>query len=171
MSRPTSPFQFVVSDLMRTTGAERSVEVQEGVDYHIEMARVAAEPPLYAEVSLRSISGGIMVDGTIDYEVELTCHRCLTTWTEPESRRVRQLVEPPGSADAEYQLAGDILDLEPIIRDEATLGLPLASLCRPDCAGLCPTCGADLNTDACPGHVEDIASPFAGLRDLLETQD
>lgn len=169
MSHPTSPFQFVVSDLLHAQGAQRSVRLEEPVDYHIELARAATDPPLQADVKLRSISGGIMVDGTIDYEVEITCQRCLNAHTEQAQRRVLQLVEPAGSDDADYVLAGDIIDLEPIIRDEVTLGLPDVPLCRPDCAGLCTVCGADLNTDACPGHVEEPLSPFAGLRDLLET--
>ena len=45
---------------------------------------------------------------------------------------------------------GDLIDLEPVLRDAVVLELPFQPLCRPDCAGLCPQCGANLNDD--PGH-------------------
>ena len=169
MSHPPSPFRVVVSDL--NPGDSRPFAVETPATYAVELARVAPETPVRAEVELRAISGGVMVDGTVAYEAELTCHRCLLTWTEEGKRRVLQLVEPAGADEAEYTLEGDELDLEPLVRDEVTLALPIAPLCREDCAGLCPTCGADLNTDACPGHDEESVSPFAGLRDLLETQE
>ena len=169
MPHDPSPFRVVVSDL--NPGDARPFAVETPADYAVELARVAPESGVRAEVELRAISGGVMVDGTVAYRMELTCHRCLTAWTEDGRRRILQLVEPPTAEDAEYTLEGEELDLEPLVRDEVTLALPIAPQCREDCAGLCPTCGADLNTDACPGHDEEPVSPFAGLRDLLETQE
>lgn len=166
--QPPSLFRVVVSDLQ--PGHSRPFAVEAPATYAVEMARVT-DQPLRAEVELRAISGGVMIDGTVRYESELTCHRCLITWREDGQRRILQLVEPAANEEAEYTLSGDELDLEPLVRDEVTLALPLAPLCREDCAGLCPACGADLNTDACPGHEEEPVSPFAGLRDLLETQE
>jgi uncharacterized protein len=57
-------------------------------------------------------------------------------------------------------LAGDLLDLEPVVRDAVVLALPLAPLCDPDCPGLCVECGARVE----PGHTHDsIDSRWAGL--------
>ena len=56
------------------------------------------------------------------------------------------------------RLSGDLLDLEPVIRDAVVLGLPLSPLCRADCPGLCPTCGTrwdDLPAD----HSHDTLDP------------
>ena len=59
----------------------------------------------------------------------------------------------PPAADEEdeetYPLRGELLDLQPLIRDALLLELPLAPLCSEDCQGLCPTCGADLNDGPC----------------------
>jgi uncharacterized protein len=63
---------------------------------------------------------------------------------------------------------GGHIDLEPVVRDEVGLALPLVPLCREDCLGLCPTCGTDLNTAPCSGHADEIESPFSALRQLLE---
>ncbi len=48
-----------------------------------------------------------------------------------------------------YPIVDDELDLAPLARDAIVLELPMAPLCRPDCAGLCPRCGANLNEGAC----------------------
>ena len=166
----SSPFRFTVSDLLRRAGEDRDERVEATVDYSIELSRVSSDEPLVADVTMRSLSGGIMVDGTATFDAVHRCHRCLTEWTESMTASIKQLVTA-GDADSDYRLEGDVIDLEPLIRDESTLALPLVPTCREDCAGLCPICGADLNTGACSGHEEESASPFAGLRDLLETQE
>ena len=61
----------------------------------------------------------------------------------------------PGEDDEDVLLLeGDLLDLEPVLRDAVVLALPLSPLCSDDCAGLCARCGARL-ADAGPGHQHD----------------
>jgi uncharacterized protein len=48
-----------------------------------------------------------------------------------------------------FEIIGDQIDVAAMIRENILLEAPIAPLCRPDCAGLCPTCGIDLNTSAC----------------------
>jgi uncharacterized protein len=64
---------------------------------------------------------------------------------------------------------GDRLDLGDVIREQLFLAAPLSRLCRPDCRGLCPTCGANRNQTACacPPVVEESLSPFAVLKGKL----
>lgn len=62
---------------------------------------------------------------------------------------VRELFEASPVEGETYPLAGDLLDLEPAVRDAVVLELPPAPLCDPACAGLCPSCGADRNETAC----------------------
>ena len=56
--------------------------------------------------------------------------------------------------DEERHLDGDLLDLEPVLRDAVVLALPMSPLCRDDCPGLCVECGVPL-ADAGPGHGHD----------------
>jgi uncharacterized protein len=56
--------------------------------------------------------------------------------------------------DEERFLDGDLLDLEPVLRDAVVLALPMSPLCREDCPGLCIECGVPLD-DAGPGHRHD----------------
>jgi uncharacterized protein len=64
-----------------------------------------------------------------------------------------------------YHLDGDLLDLEPALRDAVVLALPMSPLCRPDCPGLCVECGVPL-ADAGPdhGHEEAPDPRWAGLK-------
>ena len=59
------------------------------------------------------------------------------------------------------------IDLQPILREYALLEVPIKALCRPDCRGLCPVCGQDLNKRDCGHRPERGQSPFAALSDFL----
>jgi uncharacterized protein len=66
------------------------------------------------------------------------------------------LAEDAEPDDEELKLDGDLLDLEPVLRDAVVLALPSSPLCRADCPGLCVECGQPL-ADAGPGHRHDAA--------------
>jgi uncharacterized protein len=68
-----------------------------------------------------------------------------------------------------YAIVDHAVDIGAPATDELALALPSAPLCTPDCAGLCPICGSDLNIDPCDGHGGDADSPFAVLRDLFDS--
>jgi uncharacterized protein len=67
------------------------------------------------------------------------------------------------SEDEVRYLIGDLLDLEPVLRDAVVLDLPFQPLCRPDCAGLCPECGTDLNADPEHQHDTPVDPRWTGL--------
>jgi uncharacterized protein len=62
---------------------------------------------------------------------------------------VRELFTRDGDPEETYPLGDDHIDLEPMVHDAVLLELPPAPLCRPDCAGLCPWCGANRNLAPC----------------------
>lgn len=69
-----------------------------------------------------------------------------------------------------FPIVGEQLDLAPAVRETVLLDAPSSPLCRPDCAGLCPRCGADLNQGPC-GCADDLVDErwqaLDALRDLL----
>jgi uncharacterized protein len=77
-------------------------------------------------------------------------------------------IENGNDDDEQPKLDDDLLDLEPVIRDAVLLAMPLAPLCQPECAGLCITCGENLND--VPGHAHEEIDPrwanLANLKDL-----
>ena len=67
---------------------------------------------------------------------------------------------------------GDVLDLGEMVREQFFLTVPLKRLCREQCAGICPTCGANRNDKSCQCPPEaETASPFGSLRKLFEDKE
>jgi uncharacterized protein len=85
---------------------------------------------------------------------------------------VRELYRPRNGAVGDdededtYPLTGEQLDLAPLVRDALLLSLPLAPLCRPDCAGLCPVCGAELAEGPCGCDTTPTDPRWSALDDL-----
>lgn len=98
------------------------------------------------------------------------CMRCLAA-AAPEIAVDAREVHEHGSDDPEltspYVSAADVLDLAAWARDALALELPRQVLCRPDCAGLCPVCGTDLNAAGPEHRHEREPDPrWAALREL-----
>jgi uncharacterized protein len=169
-----SPFLVNVATFRRSTGSRRS-ESRRGPIPKLEItgSRVPPGGAVEVEAVLDATDGGIAVGGTVRAPWVGECRRCLGEVTGQLDVEVHELYQghhraDPAPEDEEetYLLTGDFLDLEPLARDAVLLSLPLAPLCRPDCAGLCPTCGADLNSGpcGCPPAVAD--SRWEGLEVL-----
>ncbi|NIR45257.1 MAG: DUF177 domain-containing protein, partial [Gemmatimonadetes bacterium] len=104
----------------------------------------------------------------------LSCTRCLREIVEPVEDRIELLVavEDDETEAGELELAEDDLgllvlddtelDTRPLVEQQIQLNVPMRSLCREDCAGICPDCGADLNAGPC--DCRKTADPrWAGL--------
>jgi uncharacterized protein len=125
---------------------------------------------------LEAVAEGVLVSGTAAATAVGQCSRCLVDLTEPVIARLRELYAYPESATAATtddhelpRLVDDMVDLEPLVRDEVVLALPMAPLCRPDCPGLCAECGERFD-DLEPGHSHEILDTrWAALRDRFDT--
>lgn len=131
----------------------------------LEIVGVPEGAPLAIELRLESVTEGVLVTGTAVGPVTGECGRCLEPVSEELAVEFRELFAYPDSLtdetterDEVHRLDGDYLDVEPVVRDAIVLGLPFTPLCRPDCAGLCPTCGQRL--DELPeGHAHEQLDP------------
>lgn len=173
----TSIWLVPVTALRRSLGQRRE-EHRAGRLGELTVAgsRVPADAEVTVDVVLTSVSGGIEVAGTVRAPWQGECRRCLQPVDSELVAEVRELYRPPGAdgggePDEEtYELGSDQLDLAPLARDAVLLELPLAPLCRPDCAGLCPTCGADRNTTPCDCATE-VSDPRWAALDTLRATD
>lgn len=161
------PLSFLVSDLLGRAGAHRDVTGTARLD--LEVGNAVVEGPVELSARLESLPDGVLVRGRVQARAQLECNRCGISWeTDVEADLVHLLTHAPDEDG--YRVARDgHIDLEPLVRDEVATSLPLVGLCRPDCAGLCPVCGTDLNTDPCEGHSEAEVSPFAALKKLFDS--
>jgi len=69
------------------------------------------------------------------------------------------------------QLEGDLIDLQPAVRDAVVLALPFNPTCRPDCPGLCPSCGARLADDPGHTHAEEVDPRWVVLHQMVAEAD
>ncbi len=157
-----------VSDLARPSARPRRVECHAAVTWELELSRIVPEPPLEVKLVLSPVSGGIIVRGDTTAHVEHTCPRCLERRIEQQTIEVAQLYSAPGVDDeADYEIGGDEIDLEPMLRDEILLAMPLLPVCGDACAGLVGGPETGLNTPS-PGDDGVATSPFAVLKDLFD---
>jgi uncharacterized protein len=126
---------------------------------------------------------GYYFKARLSYEQTLNCNRCLkpiVDHAEPEVE-LMVLVERPRSVTGEHELKEDelgvltvseeILETDPILLEQLQLNVPMKPLCRPDCQGLCPVCGADRNAGECSCEDRTGDSRFAALAALKSRLD
>ena len=112
---------------------------------------------------------GFTVTGNAKVTLASVCARCNKAFEEPfafsfEDRFVKAVLREEG--DESYPFEGDVIDLTQAFMDELFLQLPMVSLCKPDCKGLCPVCGVDLNRFRCNCAEKTRNSAFDALKAL-----
>lgn len=176
---PPSPWLVPITAIRRSPGVRRHElrrgpvnTLVEGSGLLVAGTSVAPDAEAEADVDIDVIVGGIEVSGEVAAPWQAECGRCLRPVSGELHTEVRELYRPRnGSAGDDkdedtYSLAGEQLDLAPLVRDALLLALPLAPLCRPDCAGLCPTCGADLVEGPCGCDIDPADPRWAVLDEL-----
>jgi uncharacterized protein len=121
---------------------------EEGIDPGRSIVPAGAEAE--CDITLRAFDGGIAATGTVRAPWVGVCRRCATAvGGELEVAVTERFAADATAEDDFYPIADDAIDLGPLVRDAIVLELPAAPLCRPDCLGLCPHCGADRNEGEC----------------------
>ena len=112
---------------------------------------------------------GLLLQGKFGADTDLECVRCLEPFSQALKWSFTDLYAFDKRSISESNLLvpddGQI-DLEPLLREYALLEIPISPVCKPDCKGLCPACGENLNKTDC-GHQPESPAPFAALKGLL----
>ncbi len=104
-----------------------------------------------------------VVRGQIHCKKSFTCDRCLSQAT---ANQVHEFEEEFDKSEA----VEDLIDVTELLRDELLAGQPMKNLCKTDCKGLCPKCGANLNEGEC-GCDRFIADPrLVALEKVIREQ-
>ena len=156
----------------RAGGAEVTGAVEEAIECRVDAHRMGLD---------------LFLQGELDGELALSCGRCLARYRAPIRERFRLVLEPAGHrvpADPEGAAGlardglflsdeleagwfqGSEIDLSAFVHEVIALLLPVQPVCRDDCRGLCPRCGADRNVTSCECVEKQPASPFAVLEVL-----
>ncbi len=133
--------------------------------------------PVSAHLNLTKADGNLYVTGDIKTRVSANCSRCLKEFEHDVEtafsvfyisgkEQEREVELRASDMDVQY-FEGPELDTNEILLAQLALEMPMQELCKPDCKGLCPRCGSDLNLGTCKCSFESkIDSRFAKLRDF-----
>ncbi len=178
---------FNVAQLLKATvgtSIEENFE-EEGVQLDHDLKVLG---PITGHVRMRRTNQCILADGWVELTVELSCTRCLRDFEHfmhvPFEERYYPTVDIlTGLAAPEADDEDDVfyiddhhhLDLTEAIRQNVLLAIPMVTLCKEECAGLCSRCGHDLNLGPCdcPPEVDERFSVLSSLlgNELSEAQN
>lgn len=156
-------------ELGRRAGAMTTVSTTAEAPAELGIAVIGVPPgsPVQLDLRLESVVEGVLATGTATVELRGECVRCLGEVADSLVVDIQELFVYPESdagEDEASRLEGDLLDLEPLLRDGVVLDLPFQPLCREDCQGLCVECGTDLNGDPEHTHPVPLDSRWEALR-------
>lgn len=155
-------------------GSVRTYEVDEEADFGDGKVRRVS-----GEARLLRTQRGILVEGEVKTEVDLNCSRCLEPFRRPVVLKIEEEYLPtidiltgerlpvpdePGTFRIDER---HIIDLTEAVRQYALLAVSMKPLCKADCAGICPTCGQNLNRGPCGCPPTEGDARWAELRKLL----
>jgi uncharacterized protein len=154
-----SPLRINVLEIRRRPGTQREVVLSAPLPgLAISSAQVPDGAEIAVDAMLESIEGGITLSGTVTAPWVGECRRCLDPVEGVLDATVSEVFEMNPTEGETYPIEGDDVDLEPMVRDAVLLGLPLAPLCREDCAGPVPEAlPVIVASDAADGEGDDTA--------------
>ncbi|MFL6090037.1 MAG: YceD family protein [Aeromicrobium sp.] len=166
----TGPLVVDTHALGRRPGTERTLEltVDAPADLGSGLNGVPEGSPINIELRLDAIMEGVLATGTASVQVTGECVRCLEPIDDTFVADFQELYLYSDPGEEELALDGDLLDLEPVLRDAVVLALPINPVCDPECPGLCPECGARLADDPDHTHEPAIDPRWSALKDLKE---
>jgi uncharacterized protein len=164
---PRNPLVIDTRELGRRPGSMRRITrtVPAPAGLALELIGIPVGAPLELDLRLEAVMEGVLISGTVSGRATGECGRCLEPVSEEVDFDLQELYAYPDSATQETtsedeagRIEGDLIDLEPAVRDTVVLGLPLSPLCRDDCRGLCATCGTRWD-DLPPDHSHERTDP------------
>ncbi|MGL5808634.1 MAG: YceD family protein [Nocardioides sp.] len=175
---PRAPLVLDTRELGRRPGSSRNVSrsAPAPAGLGIEVLRVPESAPIRLDLLLEAVMEGVLVSGSAAADAVGECVRCLAPVDESVAIELREFYAydaPENHADDGLdvrRLEGDLIDLEPLIRDSVVLALPFQPLCADDCPGLCPECGTRLAEDQGHAHEAAIDPRWASLVSLHESR-
>lgn len=165
-----------VTKLKSTAQSRQSVQLTEKVDAAAYgYPELNLQGPLQFSGQMENAAPFLELHGTVQARLQLTCSRCLAQFELSLRAEIAEAFtnKPEAmSEDDEYEVgffSGDEIDVAPALLKALLLELPMQPLCQPDCLGLCPDCGADLNRGKCNCNHQNIDIRFSKLQSLLQS--
>ncbi len=143
------------------------------IDDEIFLSKTHLHKDISFSGDIFKVEDSVLLNGTIKYIFATECARCLTPFdntveTKFEANLVHQLDENDESDEIQLKISEGCVDLEEVIKQMIYLSMPMKSVCKKDCKGICPNCGVNLNLEKCKCE-DNLTDPrFDKLKDLLK---
>jgi uncharacterized protein len=168
MVNPRRPFRINVGFIIHE-------EVGAHYEFPFEFQQIRLSDDLEMQnfkglVEISRTPQGLLVQGKFSGKIPLECVRCLKEFSQLLHWNLTELFafNEKSVSDSGLIIPDDAqIDLETLIREYALLEVPINPVHDPDCKGLCPICGQDLNIADCGHRPQDDESPFSVLKKLL----
>lgn len=165
--------KILVSDIEEKEGLE--IDFSEALE---EPGIMSSEGPVGGHLSIHRHLTEVTIEGGITAKIRLQCSRCLEIFMVPIEMDISLTYLPVETLTEEaheiHQDEADLgfykndeLDITSIVQEQILLNLPMKPLCKPECKGLCPSCGMNLNTGKCNCVHDDIDPRWSALKRLL----
>ncbi|MFD1722474.1 YceD family protein [Amnibacterium endophyticum] len=154
-----SPYVQNVRDLVRHPGEMRERTVDLEVPERLGEGLVAVQQgsPLHVDLRLESLHEGVLASGDVVATAQGECARCLAPVSLPVEVEFAELFGYPADEPFDHQLDGDLLDLEPVVRDAVVLALPFQPECVDGCEDL--ELGPGISLITADARAEEPADP------------
>ncbi len=168
MANPRLPFRLNVGFIVH-----EEVGSSHEFNFDFDKIQIAADLDLHdfqGRTQIGRTPQGLLVQAQFSAQTTLECVRCLSTFEKPLAWTMTELYafNQKSVTDSGLIVPEDAhIDLQPLIREYALLEVPINPICKPDCKGLCPVCGQDLNLRDCGHRPQQDESPFSALKKLL----
>jgi uncharacterized protein len=165
-------------DKLEQTG-DRFAHVYEPEEILLDEEHVRLTEPPEVSGRVRTRGREVRLRGRISARAEVDCDSCLKSVAAPIETEFDVTYVPEEdyttSEAAELQeedlslsvFDGETIDVDELVREQLLLALPARSLCREECKGLCPVCGADRNADACHCESPEVDPRWAALKSVM----
>lgn len=168
---PTHDTVLSVVDLVDRPGTSRRIDLSFDPPADLDLPLTESVGTLRLQGVLESVVDGLLVRGELRSELQMQCARCLSPVPVDVKADVAELFTDPTRAQADdvepgYTIREGRIDVDTLLRDALAPAVPVAPLHDPDCRGLCPTCGTDLNDLPDHRHDEVVDSRWEALSSL-----
>lgn len=163
-----------ISDIV--SGKDRNKKIE----YKFEMPQFEFEGDKIKPVSSCSVVGKISADSDIliltaeiKVDLEMICSRCLDTFIYPIDIDIEERFTTNSKSELEEAIVvfDDVLDITEVVETSIISTLPIKSVCKDDCKGLCQECGCNLNFNTCSCNKEDVDIRFEALKGFFDNKE
>jgi uncharacterized protein len=154
-----------LTEVLLNEGKVTHYETELGLDefrYRFGRFRISKKSPIHLTVE-NAGDQKLVLNGDVQIEVQIPCARCL----ESVAAGLDIQLELETDLEKKEYIDGHNLDVDQLVHDEALLVWPERVLCKPDCKGLCSTCGQNLNDGSCDCKRTDLDPRMAKVLDIF----